>query len=96
LGSSKVLFCNSSFVSLSLSLSRSFSLSLALSLSLSLSPSSRTGYGTEEDSLGSVYALVPKQPKIDFAKRDANKGKILRMCAVVRVLQIQDVCLVAF
>ncbi len=43
-----------------------------------------TGYGNDEDSMGSVYNLVPKPPKIDFAKRDANKGKVLRF--VVRMI----------
>eukprot|EP00931_Biecheleriopsis_adriatica_P075181 TRINITY_DN49106_c0_g1_i1.p1 TRINITY_DN49106_c0_g1~~TRINITY_DN49106_c0_g1_i1.p1 ORF type:complete len:744 (+),score=187.06 TRINITY_DN49106_c0_g1_i1:106-2337(+) len=40
-----------------------------------------TGYGTWDDSMGSVHALMPKKPKIDFVKLYNNEGKILRFTA---------------
>eukprot|EP00744_Colponema_vietnamica_P002970 GILI01004599.1.p1 GENE.GILI01004599.1~~GILI01004599.1.p1 ORF type:complete len:771 (+),score=193.17 GILI01004599.1:175-2487(+) len=47
-------------------------------------PPPYTGYGTEEDSLGSVLYLVPKQPKKDFHKLIDNMGKSLRFaCTLV-------------
>ncbi len=43
-----------------------------------------TGYGTEEDSLGSVYHLVPKVPKKDVAKMVKYDGVVLRFEAVIK------------
>jgi len=40
-----------------------------------------TGYGSVEDSLGSVYSLNPKPPRRDFEKLYYNDGKILRYTA---------------
>jgi hypothetical protein len=40
-----------------------------------------TGYGSVEDSLGSVYSLNPKPPKRDLEKLYFNDGKILRYTA---------------
>eukprot|EP00928_Gymnodinium_smaydae_P024385 TRINITY_DN1973_c0_g6_i1.p1 TRINITY_DN1973_c0_g6~~TRINITY_DN1973_c0_g6_i1.p1 ORF type:complete len:773 (+),score=190.71 TRINITY_DN1973_c0_g6_i1:80-2320(+) len=40
-----------------------------------------TGYGSWEDSMGSVTYLVPKVPKKDFKKLYENEGKILRFTA---------------
>lgn len=37
-----------------------------------------TGFGSDEDSLGSIYNLVPKQPKRDEAKLMEYAGKTLR------------------
>jgi Ca2+-binding EF-hand superfamily protein len=37
-----------------------------------------TGFGSEEDSLGSFYSLVPKAPKANWAKYFENDKKILR------------------
>ncbi|OQS03384.1 RIB72 protein [Thraustotheca clavata] len=39
------------------------------------------GYGTEEDSMGSVTHLVPKVPKKDFIKMTTNDRKLLRFSA---------------
>lgn len=39
------------------------------------------GFGNEVDSLGYVYDLVPKKPKIDFFKYVDNDKKILRYTA---------------
>lgn len=39
------------------------------------------GFGDEVDSLGYVYDLVPKKPKIDFFKYVDNDKKILRYTA---------------
>lgn len=36
------------------------------------------GYGTPEDSLGSVYALQPKPPKKDMTKLFTNDANVLR------------------
>ncbi|ETV86399.1 hypothetical protein H257_02772 [Aphanomyces astaci] len=44
-------------------------------------PPPYTGYGTEEDSLGSVTNLVPKVPKKDFIKMSLNDRKVLRFSA---------------
>ena len=41
-----------------------------------------TGYGTEEDSLGSVYHLVPKVPKKDVSKLTKYADVVLRFEAV--------------
>lgn len=40
-----------------------------------------TGYGTWDDSMGSVLHLIPKPPKKDFNKLYHNDGKILRFTA---------------
>jgi Ca2+-binding EF-hand superfamily protein len=40
-----------------------------------------TGFGSEEDSLGSFYSLVPKAPKANWAKYFENDKKILRFVA---------------
>merc|ERR1719506_2348854 len=40
-----------------------------------------TGYGTEEDSLGSVYNLVPKAPKVDMKRYIAEGTSCLRFRA---------------
>jgi EF-hand domain-containing protein 1 len=40
-----------------------------------------TGYGTWEDSMGSVNYISPKPPKPDFVKLYKNEGKILRFTA---------------
>lgn len=39
------------------------------------------GFGNEEDSLGYVYDLIPKKPKMDFFKYVDNDRKILRYTA---------------
>ncbi|CAK4628167.1 hypothetical protein LEN26_011830 [Aphanomyces euteiches] len=44
-------------------------------------PPPYTGYGTEEDSMGSVTHLVPKVPKKDFKKMAENDRKVLRFSA---------------
>ncbi|EQC42811.1 hypothetical protein SDRG_00531 [Saprolegnia diclina VS20] len=44
-------------------------------------PPPYTGYGTEEDSMGSVTHLVPKVPKKDFIKMTTNDHKLLRFSA---------------
>jgi len=47
-------------------------------------PPPHNGYGTEEDSLGSVYNLVPKQPKKDWGKLTAfDKKKMLIAATLV-------------
>lgn len=43
-----------------------------------------TGYGTEEDSLGSVFSLIPKVPKKDYAKMRKYDGIIIRFGAVIK------------
>lgn len=40
-----------------------------------------TGYGSMEDSMGSVYALNPKPPRRDLVKLYNNDGKVLRYTA---------------
>merc|ERR1719428_2638126 len=40
-----------------------------------------TGYGSWDDSMGSVLHLIPKVPKKDFHKLFNNEGKILRFTA---------------
>lgn len=37
-----------------------------------------TGYGSWEDSMGSVHQLIPKPPKKDFQKLYTHDGKVLR------------------
>ena len=41
-------------------------------------PPPYTGYGTEEDSMGSYLFLVPRVPKIDYKRREAYDGVHLR------------------
>jgi hypothetical protein len=43
-----------------------------------------TGYGTEEDSLGSVLHLIPKVPKKDYMKQRKYDNVILRFDAVIK------------
>lgn len=44
----------------------------------------RNGFGTDEDSIGSVYALQPKVPKKDFIKMFNKDQVILRFgCKLV-------------
>mmetsp|Transcript_39471 Transcript_39471/g.91614 ORF Transcript_39471/g.91614 Transcript_39471/m.91614 type:complete len:744 (-) Transcript_39471:155-2386(-) len=40
-----------------------------------------TGYGSWQDSMGSVHALMPKPPKKDFLKLYTEDGKVLRFTA---------------
>merc|ERR1712139_347532 len=40
-----------------------------------------TGYGTWDDSMGSVLQLMPQPPKKDFKKLYYNDGKIIRFTA---------------
>ena len=40
-----------------------------------------TGYGSWDDSMASVIALIPKKPKKDLAKLFFNEGKTLRFSA---------------
>mmetsp|Transcript_22425 Transcript_22425/g.78593 ORF Transcript_22425/g.78593 Transcript_22425/m.78593 type:complete len:763 (-) Transcript_22425:246-2534(-) len=44
-------------------------------------PPPPTGFGSEEDSLGSFKYLVPKPPKKDWVKLMENEGKVLRFVA---------------
>lgn len=47
------------------------------------------GYGTPEDSLGSVYSLQPKQPKKDMTKLFTNDQYVLRFEARL-ISEIKD------
>uniref|UniRef100_A0A7S4RNF6 Calmodulin n=1 Tax=Alexandrium monilatum TaxID=311494 RepID=A0A7S4RNF6_9DINO len=49
-----------------------------------------TGYGSWEDSMGSVHALMPKPPRRDFVKNFANDGKVLRFTAQLRNAKPED------
>jgi len=49
------------------------------------------GFGDEVDSLGYVYDLVPKKPKIDFFKYVDNDKKILRYTARFNTKVPEDV-----
>eukprot|EP00698_Gefionella_okellyi_P017111 TRINITY_DN4961_c0_g1_i1.p1 TRINITY_DN4961_c0_g1~~TRINITY_DN4961_c0_g1_i1.p1 ORF type:complete len:564 (+),score=138.45 TRINITY_DN4961_c0_g1_i1:103-1794(+) len=49
-----------------------------------------TGFGTEEDSLGSVSALAPKAPRKDFRKYIENDGKVLRYGAKLATTRPED------
>merc|ERR1712159_448473 len=49
-----------------------------------------TGFGSEEDSLGSFYSLVPKAPKANWAKYFENDKKILRFVAQVDTRAPED------
>jgi len=50
-----------------------------------------TGYGSWDDSMGSVHALMPKPPKPDFVKLYTNEGKILRFTAQLYNAKQEDV-----
>jgi hypothetical protein len=49
------------------------------------------GFGDEKDSLGYVYDLIPKKPKIDFFKYVDNDKKILRYTARFNTKVPEDV-----
>lgn len=49
------------------------------------------GFGDEVDTLGYVYDLVPKKPKIDFFKYVDNDKKILRYTARFNTKVPEDV-----
>jgi len=49
-----------------------------------------TGYGSWEDSLGSVYKLMPKPPRKDYQKLFENDKKILRFTAQIHQPKPQD------
>ena len=49
------------------------------------------GFGDEIDSLGYVYDLIPKKPKIDFFKYVDNDKKILRFTAKFNTKVPEDV-----
>eukprot|EP00747_Dinoflagellata_sp_TGD_P211066 gnl/TRDRNA2_/TRDRNA2_84270_c1_seq1.p1 gnl/TRDRNA2_/TRDRNA2_84270_c1~~gnl/TRDRNA2_/TRDRNA2_84270_c1_seq1.p1 ORF type:complete len:576 (-),score=143.73 gnl/TRDRNA2_/TRDRNA2_84270_c1_seq1:146-1732(-) len=49
-----------------------------------------TGYGSHEDSMGSVLTLVPKPPKKDFVKLFKNEGKVLRWTARFHNAKAED------
>jgi len=49
------------------------------------------GFGDEIDSLGYVYDLIPKKPKIDFFKYVDNDKKILRYTARFNTRVPEDV-----
>lgn len=50
-----------------------------------------TGYGTEEDSLGSVYNLVPKAPKVDMKRYIREGTNCLRFRASLVAEEVADV-----
>jgi Ca2+-binding EF-hand superfamily protein len=50
-----------------------------------------TGYGSWEDSMGSVMHLIPKPPKKDFVKLFNNEGKIMRFTAKFAKPKPEDV-----
>jgi Ca2+-binding EF-hand superfamily protein len=50
-----------------------------------------TGYGTWDDSMGSVTHLVPKQPQKDFVKLFEHTGKVLRFKAKFNRPKPEDV-----
>jgi len=49
-----------------------------------------TGFGSWDDSLGSVFSLNPKQPKKDLFKLFINEGKILRFYGKFFYPKIED------
>jgi len=49
-----------------------------------------TGFGSEEDSLGSFYSLVPKPPKQNWAHYFENDKKILRFVAQLDTTSPED------
>jgi len=55
-----------------------------------LAPPPYTGFGTEEDSLGSFLYLMPKVPKADFKKLMENDGMNLRFLAKFSNPQSED------
>jgi len=50
-----------------------------------------TGYGSWDDSMGSVHAIMPKPPKKDFVKLFTNEGKILRFTAQLYGAKQEDI-----
>lgn len=50
-----------------------------------------TGFGSPEDSLGSVAALVPKPPKTDFLKQLEYDATVLRFAAHMDTAKYEDV-----
>mmetsp|Transcript_100482 Transcript_100482/g.261926 ORF Transcript_100482/g.261926 Transcript_100482/m.261926 type:complete len:707 (-) Transcript_100482:169-2289(-) len=50
-----------------------------------------TGYGSWEDSMGSVTHLVPKPPRKDLVKLFENEGKVLRFKAKFANPKVEDV-----
>jgi len=53
-------------------------------------PPPHNGFGSEEDSLGSVLSLVPKAPKMDYKKYNENSRTELRFLAKFAKPQLQD------
>jgi len=49
------------------------------------------GFGDEVDSLGYVYDLIPKKPKVDFFKFVDNHKKVLRYTARLNTKVPEDV-----
>jgi len=49
-----------------------------------------TGYGSWDDSMGSVHALMPKPPRKDFVKLFGNDGKVLRFTAQLAEAKPED------
>ncbi|CAJ1395548.1 unnamed protein product [Effrenium voratum] len=49
-----------------------------------------TGYGTWDDSMGSVHTLMPKPPKKDQVKLFEHEGKILRFTAQIYKAKPED------
>ncbi|CAE7224886.1 EFHC1 [Symbiodinium natans] len=49
-----------------------------------------TGYGTWDDSMGSVHSLAPKPPKKDLVKLFENEGRILRFTAQLYKAKAED------
>eukprot|EP00163_Fabomonas_tropica_P034786 TRINITY_DN9832_c0_g2_i1.p1 TRINITY_DN9832_c0_g2~~TRINITY_DN9832_c0_g2_i1.p1 ORF type:complete len:713 (-),score=250.44 TRINITY_DN9832_c0_g2_i1:235-2373(-) len=50
-----------------------------------------TGFGSEEDSLGSVMALVPRPPRKNLKKMMENEGKTLRFSARLDTAKPDDI-----
>jgi Ca2+-binding EF-hand superfamily protein len=50
-----------------------------------------TGFGSEEDSLGSVYSLMPKPPRKDLVKLMEKEGKTLRFSARMDTRKPDDI-----
>lgn len=48
------------------------------------------GYGTEEDSLGSVYQLQPKPPRLDMKKMFKQDMHVLRFEAKLVSTELDD------
>jgi len=49
-----------------------------------------TGYGSWEDSMGSVHSLMPKPPKRDMVKLYEQDGKVLRFTAQFHGSKVED------